>query len=95
MQRLREYVATVRLKKTDRLWDVSSPDTVRSWLSRAVQDTARDGVTFSVRPVTPKTFWDSFAMHLVQHQVPQKILQTMLGHRDAKSTEWYTRVCWT
>lgn len=92
VQRLREYVATVRLKKTDRLWDVSSPDTVRSWLSRAVQDAARDGVTFSVRPVTPKTFRDSFAMHLVQHQVPQKVLQTMLGHRDAKSTEWYTRV---
>lgn len=92
VQRLREYVATVRLKKTDRIWDVSSPDTVRSWLSRAVQDAARDGVTFSVRPVTPKTFRDSFAMHLVQHQVPQKVLQTMLGHRDAKSTEWYTRV---
>lgn len=53
---------------------------------------ARDGVTFSIRPVTAKTFRDSFAMHLVQHQVPQKVIQTLVGHKDAKSTEWYTRV---
>lgn len=31
-------------------------------------------------------------MHPVQHQVPQKIIQTLIGHKDAKSTEWYTRV---
>jgi len=31
-------------------------------------------------------------MHLVQHQVPQKVIQGMMGHKDAKSTEWYTRV---
>lgn len=31
-------------------------------------------------------------MHLVQHQVPQKVNQMLMGHRDAKSTEWYTRV---
>nr|WP_324021978.1 tyrosine-type recombinase/integrase [Pantoea sp. JZ29] len=51
-----------------------------------------DGVTFSIRPATPKTFRDSFAMHLVQHQVPQKVIQTLMGHEDTKSTEWYTRV---
>ncbi|WP_428983329.1 tyrosine-type recombinase/integrase [Pantoea agglomerans] len=53
---------------------------------------ARDSVTFSIRPVTPKTFRDSLAMHLVQHQVPQKVIQTLMGHKDTKSTEWYTRV---
>jgi len=53
---------------------------------------ARDGVTFSIRPVTPKTFRDSFAMHLVQQQVPQKVIQILMGHKEAKSTEWYTRV---
>ncbi|MDI6539702.1 tyrosine-type recombinase/integrase [Pantoea ananatis] len=52
----------------------------------------RDGITFSIRPVTPRTFRDSFAMHLVQHQVPQKVIQTLMGHKDAKSTEWYTGV---
>jgi len=79
-----------------RLWDIKSEDTARSWISQAVAAVARDGVTFSIRPVTPKTFRDSFAMHLVQHlvqhQVPQKVVQTLMGHKEAKSTEWYTRV---
>lgn len=75
-----------------RLWDIKSEDTARSWIAQAVAAAARDGVTFSIRPVTPKTFRDSFAMHLVQHQVPQKVIQTLMGHKDTKSTEWYTRV---
>ncbi|MGC6657601.1 tyrosine-type recombinase/integrase [Pantoea sp. EEL5] len=45
-----------------------------------------------MRSATPRTFRDSFAMHLVQHQVPQKVIQTLMGHKDSKSTEWYTRV---
>lgn len=92
VQRLREHVATARLRKTDRIWNVSSQDTVRSWISDAVSAAAAAGISLSVRPVTPRTFRDSFAMHLVQHQVPQKVLQAMMGHKDAKSTEWYTRV---
>lgn len=31
-------------------------------------------------------------MHLAQYQVPQKVIQMLMVHRDAKSTEWYTRV---
>lgn len=31
-------------------------------------------------------------MYLVQHQVPQKVIQTLMGHKHAKSTEWYSRV---
>ncbi|MEN4582571.1 tyrosine-type recombinase/integrase [Pantoea agglomerans] len=73
-----------------RLWDIKSEDTARSRISQAVA--ARGGVTFSIRPVTPKTFRNSFAMHLVQHLVPQKVIQTLISHKDAKSTEWYTRV---
>ena len=92
VQRLREWFATVPLQTGSRLWDIKSEDTARSWISQAVAAAARDGVTFSIRPVTPKTFRDSFAMHLVQHQVPQKVIQTLMGHKDAKSTEWYTRV---
>lgn len=88
MRRVREYLATARPRRTDRISDVRSEDTVRTWISQAVSDAARDGVTFSIRPITPKTFRDSFAMHLV----PQKVIQTMMGHKDAKSTEWYTRV---
>lgn len=72
VQRLREYLATVQPKKGERIWDVSSPDTVRSWIRQAVTAAGRNGVTFTVRPVTTKTFRDSFAMHLVQHGVPKK-----------------------
>ncbi|MDF7788599.1 tyrosine-type recombinase/integrase [Pantoea stewartii] len=92
VQRLREWFATVQPAASTRIWDIRSEDTARSWISMAVHAASRDGVTFSIRPVTPKTFRDSFAMHLVQHQVPQKVIQTLMGHKDAKSTEWYTRV---
>ena len=92
VQRLREWFATVQPAAGARLWNIKSEDTARSWISQAVAAAARDGVTFSIRPVTPKTFRDSFAMHIVQHQVPQKVIQTLMGHKDVKSTEWYTRV---
>ncbi|WP_428979277.1 tyrosine-type recombinase/integrase [Erwinia pyri] len=92
VQRLREWFATAQPAGGARLWDIKSEDTARSWISQSVAAAVRDGVTLSVRPVTPKTFRDSFAMHLVQHQVPQKVIQTLMGHKDAKSTEWYTRV---
>ncbi|WP_345891956.1 tyrosine-type recombinase/integrase [Pantoea ananatis] len=92
VRRLREWFAIAQPAPGARLWDIRSEDTARSWISQAVEAAKRDGVTFSIRPVTPKTFRDSFAMHLVQHQVPQKVIQTLMGHKDAKSTEWYTRV---
>lgn len=92
VQRLREWFATVQPTAGARLWDIISEDTVRSWISQAVAVAAREGVTFSIQLVTPKTFRNSFAMHFVQHQVPQKVIQTLMGHKDAKSTEWYTRV---
>lgn len=92
VQRLREYLATVQPKKGERLWDVSSPDTVRTWIRQAVTAAQRGGATFTVRPITTKTFRDSFAMHLVQHGVPKKVIQAMMGHKDEKSTEWYTQV---
>ncbi|WP_275233405.1 tyrosine-type recombinase/integrase [Pantoea ananatis] len=92
VQRLREWFATAQPAAGARLWDIRSEDTARSWISQAIEAAKRDGVTFSIRPVTPKTFRDSFAMHLVQHQVPQKVIQTLMGHKDSKSTEWYTRV---
>lgn len=92
VQRLREWFTTVPLQLDTWLWDIKSEDTVRSWISQAVAAAARDGMTFSIRPVTPKTFRDYFAMRLVQHQVLQKVIQTLMGHKNAKSTEWYTRV---
>lgn len=52
---------------------------------------ARDGVTFSIRPVTPKTFRDSFAMYLEQNQLPQKAIQTLMGQRTQQSPPSGTR----
>ena len=92
VRRLREWFATAQPAAGARLWAIRSEDTARSWISQAVEAANLDGVTFSIRPVTPRTFLDSFAMHLVQHQVPQKVIQTLMGHKNAKSTEWYTRV---
>jgi len=92
VQRLREWFATAQPAAGARLWDFRSEDTTRSWISKAVETAKRDGVTFSIRPVTPRAFRDSFAMHLVKHQVPQKVIQTLMGNKDAKSTGWYTRV---
>lgn len=31
-------------------------------------------------------------MHLEQREVPQKVIQILTGHKDAKSTEGYTWV---
>jgi site-specific recombinase XerD len=31
-------------------------------------------------------------MHLVQHGVPKKVIQALMGHKDKKSTVWYCRV---
>ncbi|MBF7997757.1 tyrosine-type recombinase/integrase [Rahnella laticis] len=65
--------------------------TVRNWLTRAVDDARRDGVTFSV-PVTPHVFRHSYAMHHCYQHTPLKVLQALLGHEKAESTEVYTRV---
>lgn len=92
MRRLRDYFATVRLKKGERIWDIGSPDTVRTWIRQALSAAGREDVTLIIRPITTKTFRDSFAMHLVQHGVPKKVIQAMMGHRDEKYTEWCTQV---
>lgn len=47
---------------------------------------------FSLPVITPKTFRHSFAMHLIQCRVPLKVVQTYMGHKEASSTEVYTRV---
>lgn len=65
--------------------------TVRNWLTLAVDDAGRDGVTFSV-PVTPHMFRHSYAMNHCYPHTPLKVLQALLGHEKAESTEVYTKV---
>ena len=92
VQRLREFFQTFRPRKNEPLWNVKSDETPRNWIRAAVQRAARDGVTFSLSTITPKTFRHSFAMHLIQNFVPIKVVQAYMGHVDAASTEIYTRV---
>ncbi|HGY4076556.1 TPA: tyrosine-type recombinase/integrase, partial [Citrobacter freundii] len=69
-----------------------SADTVARWLNRALENAARDGVTFSVSPIVPKTFRHSFAMHILFNRIHPKVLQALMGHKSFKSTEVYTRL---
>lgn len=90
--RMREFLATWRKGvKHKPVWDIASRQTPLNWLSAALRRAASDGVTFSI-PVTPHTFRHSFAMHLAMAGVPEKVLQSLLGHRYARSTATYTRV---
>lgn len=77
-----------------RLWDITDR-TVRTWLNEAVEAAASEGVSFSV-PVTlhtlRHTLRHSYAMHMLYAGTPLKALQSLLGHKSAKSTEIYTRV---
>ena len=77
-----------------RLWEITDR-TARTWLNEAVDAAAADGVAFSI-PVTLHSFRHSYAMHMLYAGTPLKVLQSMLGHKGAKSTEIYTRFLrWT
>ncbi len=73
-----------------RLWEIIDR-TARTWLNEAVEAAASEDVTFSV-PVTLHTFRHSYAMYMLYAGTPLKALQSLLGHKSAKSTEIYTRV---
>jgi integrase len=101
LSQLQMMVATLRIplerrsKRTGkiekaRLWEITDR-TVRSWIGEAVDAAAADGVAFSV-PVTPHTFRHSYAMHMLYAGIPLKVLQSLMGHKSASSTEVYTRV---
>ncbi|OCJ37348.1 MULTISPECIES: tyrosine-type recombinase/integrase [Serratia] len=65
--------------------------TVRNWLTKAERQANSEGVYFSV-PVTPHVFRHSYAMHMLYQGTPLKVLQGLMGHEKAESTEVYTRV---
>lgn len=72
------------------VWTVSDR-TLRNWINRAIDATARAGVRLSIE-ISPHTFRHSFAMHMLYHHVPPKVLQSLLGHEKFESTEVYTKV---
>ncbi|PXW50391.1 phage integrase family protein [Grimontella sp. AG753] len=100
--RMKTLISTFALKRDELIWpgrqkaDKSftpiSTDTVSRWLNRAIDAAMRDGVTFSVSPLTPKTFRHSFAMHILFNRVHPRVLQALMGHQSYKSTEVYTQL---
>ena len=88
------YFATFKLltRRATPMWDVASQETPRNWLRAAVRRAAQDGVTFSVRPITPHTFRHSYAMHLLMNDVHVKQVQALMGHKRLENTEIYTRI---
>lgn len=100
--RMQTLITTFGITKNQLLWpgrshnDGSikslSADTVSRWLNKAIELAQRDGVTFSVDPLTPKTFRHSFAMHILFNRIHPKVLQSLMGHKSFKSTEVYTQL---
>lgn len=89
---MKSYFATMRYKNQSQIWPVRSDNTVRNWLREAARLAAEDGISFVIDPVTCHTFRHSFAMHLIFHGVPVKVIQAYLGHKKSSSTDIYTRI---
>lgn len=85
-----ETDSNTRERRALPVWTVSDR-TVRNWINRAIDAAARAGVRFSIE-ISPHTFRHSFAMHMLYHHVPPKVLQSLLGHEKFESTEVYTKV---
>ncbi len=94
VRRLQEYFATFRLltRRATPMWDVASQETLRNWLKAAVERAERDGVSFSVRPITPHTFRHSYAVHLLMNGIHIKQVQALMGHKRMENTEVYTKI---
>lgn len=83
-------MVTTRPRRREPLWAVTD-ETMRNWLKMAIARAEADGVIFSV-PVTPHTFRHSYIMHMLYHRQPKKVIQALVGHKDPRSMEVYTRV---
>lgn len=94
IHRLQEFFATFRLmtRRATPIWDVASQETPRNWLKAAVKRAENDGVSFSVYPITPKTFRHSYGVHLVMNGLHIKQIQSLMGHKRLENTEIYTRI---
>jgi len=84
--RIRSYLYMNRIGRGERLFKMSRP-TVHRRIKNAVERSGWRGKSISAH-----SFRHSFAVHLVLHGRPLKVISHLLGHRSVKSTEIYTRV---
>lgn len=91
LRKMTEFMATFKPAKNESIWQVHE-NTVRNWLNAAINRALNDGISFSVRPLTPHTFRHSYCMNLIMHGVPLKVVQAYAGHARLESTELYTKV---
>ncbi|MGF7483534.1 tyrosine-type recombinase/integrase [Providencia sp. SP181] len=92
VQLMKSYFVTMRYKNQSQIWPIQSDNTVRNWLRAAVEQANAKGIDYLVDPITCKTFRHSFAMHLIFHGVPLKLIQSYLGHKKSSSTDVYTKI---
>jgi len=83
---IQSYLYKGRFRKTDRIFTMSR-HTVHRHIKRLVDELG--GYDY---PVSCHTFRHSFAVHLLLHGRPLKIISKLLGHRSTESTEIYTNV---
>lgn len=80
-----------RVSLDEPLWQIRSRQTVLNWINDAVRRAAENGVFFSI-PVSCHTFRHSYAIHLLNAGVQDRMLMELLGHRSLKSLAVYTRL---
>ena len=91
VRRLRDHLHTFTRYRTKPVWAITD-DTARNWLRDTVAVCTRQGIRFSIGPISPHTFRHSYAMHLLYCGAAPLTLQDYLGHKDFKSTQVYVRI---
>jgi site-specific recombinase XerD len=84
--RIQSYLYTGHFRKTEHIFTMKR-QTVWRHIQRLVERVG--GAPFSI---STKTFRHSFAIHLILHGRPLKIVSKLLGHASIQTTEIYTNV---
>lgn len=84
--RIQSYLWLGHFRKDQRVFPISR-QTVNRHIHKLI-----DGVGGAPFPISAHTFRHSFAIHLLLHGRPLKVVSQLLGHRNVESTEIYTNV---
>lgn len=84
--RIEQYLMVHSFKKGERLFSMC-----RQTVDRHIKALVKRAGGSPIR-ISSHTFRHSFAVHLVLHGRPLKVISQLLGHRSVESTEIYTKV---